>query len=214
MKDCVFCTIVNKTDMTYNSKWVKTDLYEDDSVVIRPARGMSAENYLMVISKKHYNGFAEYSDAELLKLEKLINKICEAYFNHIGVYPIIFEHGSLAEGRHSLSITHAHMHIIPMSLTTTSKEALFSSLHLRRVKNILDLKSLKNKDYWVYRSEKREYFASHSVVNAPRSCFIKIVASQAGRGSDYEWRDEKNNRSDFVETTIDTFLKLGIKVEH
>lgn len=210
MKNCVFCTFVDKTNMTYNSKRVNTILYEDDSVVIKPALGMSVENYLMVISKKHYNGFAEYSDAELLELEKLINKICEAYFNHIGVYPIIFEHGSLAEGRHPLSITHAHLHIIPMSLTTASKKALFSLLHLRRVNNILDLKSLKNKDYWVYRSEKNEYFVSHSVVNAPRSCFIKIIASQAGYGDDYEWRDEKSNRSDFVETTIDTFLKLGI----
>lgn len=214
MNNCVFCTFVSKTDMTYYSKRVNTILYEDDLVVIKPALGMSVENYLMVVSKKHYNGFAEYSDVELLKIENSINIVCEAYFNYIGVYPIIFEHGSLAEGRHSLSITHAHLHIIPMNLTTNSKEALFSSLQLRRAKNILDLKSLENKDYWVYRSEKREYFASHSVANAPRSCFIKIVASQAGRGSDYEWRDEKNNRSDFVDTTIDTFLKLGIKEEH
>lgn len=199
--------------MTYNSKRVNTILYEDDLVVIKPALGMSVENYLMVITKKHNNGFAEHSDAELIKFENLLNIICEAYFNNIGVYPIIFEHGSLPEGRHSLSITHAHLHIIPMNLSNDSKEDLFSSLQLRRIKNILDLKSLKNKDYWVYRSEESEYFASHSVVNAPRSCFIKIIASQAGCGNDYEWRDEKNNRSDFVETTIDTFLKLGIKVE-
>lgn len=197
--------------MTYNSKRVNTTLYEDDLVVIKPALGMSVENYLMVISKKHYNGFAEHSDAELLKLENLINKICEAYYNCIGVYPVIFEHGSLAVGRHPLSITHAHLHIIPINLTANSKVGLFSLLQLRRAKNILSLKSLKNKDYWVYRSEKREYFASYSVVNAPRSCFIKIIASQAGCGSDYEWRDVKNNRRDFIETTIDTFLKLGIE---
>jgi len=212
MKNCVFCTFVSKTDITYNSKRVNTILYEDDLVIIKPALGMSVENYLMVISKKHYNGFAEFRGAEQLKLENLINKICEAYFDYIGVYPIIFEHGSLAEGRHSSSITHAHLHIIPINLDTNSKERLFSSLQLQQEKNILGLRILKNKDYWVYRSEKREYFASHSVANAPRSCFIKIIAYQAGCGREYEWRDEKNNRSDFVETTIDTFLKLGIRL--
>lgn len=212
MKNCVFCGFVSKTNITYNSQRVNAVLYEDDLVVIKPARGMSVENYLMVISKKHNNGFAEYSDADLLKLEKILDIICQAYFNDIRVYPIVFEHGSLAEGRHTLSITHAHLHIIPVNLTTASEECLFDSLQLRRAKNILTLKSLRNKDYWVYRSEKREYFVSHSVLDAPRSCFIKIVATQAGCGTDYEWRDEKNNRSDFVETTIDTFLKLRIKV--
>lgn len=131
--------------MIYNSQRVNTILYEDDVVVIKPARGMSVENYIMVISKQHYNGFAEFSDVELLKLEKIINEICEAYLNYIGIYPVVFEHGSLAEGRHPLSIVHAHLHIIPMNLTTSSKEALFSSLQLRRAKSILDLKSLKKK---------------------------------------------------------------------
>lgn len=210
MSDCIFCSIVKQKDKIICSKIENTVLYEDDIVIIVPALGMSTPNYLMVVSKKHVNGFAEFNNIDLEKLEILINKICAKYLEIYNIYPIIFEHGSLVNGRHPLSITHAHLHIVPLNLSQEIIKKLFYSLKLEKVNEMLFIQNMKYRDYWVYRNEKREYYISHSILDAPRSCFIKLIAEQNGFDSSYEWRDEINNRRSDVEETIKNFNKLNI----
>jgi len=210
MKDCVFCSLVNQTNKGLCSKSENTVLYEDDLVLIKPALGMSIPNYLMVISNQHINGFAELDFSDLYKLENLLDRICDEYLKIIGIYPIIFEHGSLPDGRHPSSITHAHLHIIPINLSRDKLEKLFDELKIRLQSTIISLENMKHKDYWMYRSEIKTYYMSHSIKDAPRSCFIKLVAEQAGYDNSYEWRDSKNNRESDVKKTIEIFKKLKL----
>jgi diadenosine tetraphosphate (Ap4A) HIT family hydrolase len=212
MKDCTFCSLINQTDKELSSRLENTVLYEDDLVLIKPALGMSIPNYLMVISKQHINGFAELSSCDLFRLEHLLDVICEGYFKIIGIYPVIFEHGSLVEGRHSLSITHAHFHIIPINLSFNNLKKLFDELKLELKPDIISLHNMKHQDYWMYKSEEKHYYMSSSVRNAPRSCFIKIVAEQVGYDNSYEWRDSKNNRKADVKTTIEVFKKMKLDI--
>lgn len=211
MKNCVFCSLVNQNDKELCSKLENTVLYEDDLVLIKPALGMSIPNYLMVISKQHFNGFAELESRNLLRLEKLLDRICDEYFKIIGTYPIIFEHGSLPKGKHPLSITHAHLHIIPINLSLNNLEELFDKLELESRFTISSLHGMKQKDYWMYRSKNKHYYMSYSIKNAPRSCFIKIVAKQAGYDNSYEWRDPMNNRDSDIKKTIEIFKKLRLR---
>ena len=153
--------------------------------------GMSVANYLIVLSKEHINSFAEFSKSEIDRLENLIDSICSQYLKVLGIFPCIFEHGSLINGRHPLSIVHAHIHIIPIELELKNTIKLFKDLKLKKKENYYSIKTLQNKDYWVYRSNQREYYMSHSVKDAPRSSFINIVASQVGYEMNYEWRDKK-----------------------
>lgn len=211
MNDCIFCDLLSKKNNELCSKLENTILYEDDFVIIKPALGMSIPNYLMVISKKHLNGFAELNSKCLLKVERLLELICEEYVKNMGIYPIIFEHGSLANGRHKLSITHAHLHIIPINLSKDAENELFAKLKLVSQPNVLQLKKMIHEDYWMYRSQNRKYYMSSSIKDAPRSCFIKIVAKEVGYDDSYEWRDSINNRKSDVEKTISTFKKFDIK---
>lgn len=208
MKECLFCSLINKDDKELSEKQENFILYEDNLILIKPALGMSIPNYLMIISKQHINGFAELNEKELLKVEKILNTICNAYYKKLGVYPIIFEHGSLPNGRHPLSITHAHLHVIPINLSKKNLQKLFSELKLRKAKNINDLHKNVLKDYWMYRTPDNIYYMSNSIVDAPRSCFIKIVAQEAGFNFSYEWRNPINNREEDVKRTIDTFKNL------
>ena len=210
MEECIFCSIIDQADKEVCSKIENKILYEDDLVLVKPALGMSISNYLMIISKKHINGFAELSSYDLNRLEKLLNIICEEYLRVIGTCPILFEHGSLPEGRHPASITHAHIHVIPIKLTPDRIVRLFDELKLVIKSDITALKEVKYKDYWMYRNEGKNYFVSHSVKEAPRSCFIKIVAEQAGYDNSYEWRNPNNNRLSEVKKTIETFRKLKL----
>ena len=208
--DCAFCILISKLDKEYTSNPINKILYEDDLVLVKPALGMPVENYLIVIAKRHINGFAEFSEDELTRLEKVLNRICDAYSRHSGTYPVILEHGSLKDGRHPLSITHAHLHIIPLRLTPTSKDRLFRDLKLVAKENILELKRLAHKDYWLYRSKNRSIYMSHTILDAPRSCFIKIVAAQVGLDDNYEWRDEVDSREDLERKTMATFIKMKL----
>lgn len=210
MNDCVFCSLVNQIDKELCSKIENTVLYEDDLVLIKPALGMSIPNYLMVISKQHINGFAELNSDDLFRLENLLDRICDEYFKIIGVYPIIFEHGSLPLGRHPLSITHAHLHIIPIYLSYDNLEKLFDKLELRLQFDVTSLHNMKHKDYWMYRSEIKHYYMSHSIKDAPRSYFIKLVAEQVGYDDSYEWRNPNNNREADIKETIEIFKQLKL----
>ena len=213
MENCIFCSLINQTDKELCSKLENTILYEDDLILIKPALGMSIPNYLMVFSKQHINGFAQLDSSNLLKLENLLDKICQKYFDILGIYPIIFEHGSLPKGRHILSITHAHLHIIPMNLSNDNLKELFGKLELNLEPTIVSLQNMKYKDYWMYRSKDKKYYMSNSIKNAPRSCFIKLVAKQAGFDNSYEWRDPSNNRKSDIKTTIETFKKLKKRLD-
>ncbi len=73
MKECVFCNIV-KTGNN-NEKERNVILYEDDLLLITQATGSPVRGYLMIVIKRHINGFAELSIEELKHVEKLINII-------------------------------------------------------------------------------------------------------------------------------------------
>jgi HIT domain len=68
VKECVFCNIV-KTGNNNNEKEKNVVLYEDDLVLITQATGSPVKGYLMIVTKRHINEFAELSK------EKIIVKI-------------------------------------------------------------------------------------------------------------------------------------------
>ena len=121
------------------------------------------------------------------------------------------QRGFLPKGRHPLSITHAHLHIIPIYISRDNLEKLFDELELGLQFTIISLHNMKYKDYWMYRSENKHYYMSHSIKDAPKSCFIKLVAEQSGYDNSYEWRDPKNNRESDIKKTI-KILDLLIKI--
>ena len=58
VKECVFCNIV-KTGNNNNEKERNVILYEDDLLLITQATGSPVRGYLMIVIKRHINGFAE-----------------------------------------------------------------------------------------------------------------------------------------------------------
>ena len=113
MKDCIFCDIVKNANDEGQSQSVI--LYEDDLIIIVPAKGSPVEGYLMIIVKRHINGFAELTSNEIRHVENIINKIKLIYKKHFNIDSILLEHGSTKDGRHPQSIVHAHLHLIPFN---------------------------------------------------------------------------------------------------
>ena len=105
MKNCVFCDLVKNGDNN-NEKEKNIILYEDELILITQATGSPVRGYLMIITKRHVNGFAELSRNELKHVERIICIIKNFYKKYFNINSILLEHGSTENGRHPQSIVH------------------------------------------------------------------------------------------------------------
>ena len=201
MKECVFCNIV-KTGNN-NEKEKNVILYEDDLVLITQATGSPVRGYLMIVIKRHINGFAELSKEELKHVEKLINIIKDFYKKYFHIDSILLEHGSTESGRHPQSIVHAHLHLIPFNFNEKIETELLTELHLKLIESFEDIKINEKLDYWLYCDSKGRYYTSSNIINAPRSIFMNLIAKQINLKLPYEWRKNVTKKEH-----IDEIIKI------
>ncbi len=186
MKECVFCNIVKTGNNNKNEKEVI--LYEDELILIIPAAGSPVRGYLMIIVKRHINGFAELSPEELKHVEKTVKIIKTFYKKHFHVNSILLEHGSTSNGRHSESIVHAHLHLIPFEFNKEIEGELFTKLQLNLIELFENIKRNEKLDYWLYCDAKGKYYTSNNILDVPRSIFMNLIAKQIKLSQPYEWR--------------------------
>ena len=203
MKECVFCNIV-KTGNNNNEKEKNVILYEDDLVLITQATGSPVRGYLMIVTKRHINGFAELSKEELKHIEKLINVIKEFYKKYFHIDSILLEHGSTESGRHPQSIVHAHLHLIPFNFDENIETELFAELHLKSIESFENIKINEKLDYWLYCNSKGKYYTSSNIINAPRSIFMNLIAKQINWKLPYEWRNNVTPK-EYIDEIIEIF---------
>lgn len=203
MKECVFCNIV-KTGNNNNGKERNVILYEDDLVLITQATGSPVRGYLMIVTKRHINGFAELSKEELKHIEKLINVIKEFYKKYFHIDSILLEHGSTESGRHPQSIVHAHLHLIPFNFDENIETELFAELHLKSIESFENIKINEKLDYWLYCNSKGKYYTSSNIINAPRSIFMNLIAKQINWKLPYEWRNNVTPK-EYIDEIIEIF---------
>ena len=203
MKECVFCNIV-KTGNNNNGKERNVILYEDDLVLITQATGSPFRGYLMIVTKRHINGFAELSKEELKHIEKLINVIKEFYKKYFHIDSILLEHGSTESGRHPQSIVHAHLHLIPFNFDKNIETELFAELHLKSIESFENIKINEKLDYWLYCNSKGKYYTSSNIINAPRSIFMNLIAKQINWKLPYEWRNNVTPK-EYIDEIIEIF---------
>ena len=202
MKECVFCNIV-KTGNNNNEKERNVILYEDDLLLITQAIGSPVRGYLMIVIKRHINGFAELSKEELKHVEKLINIIKDFYKKYFYIDSILLEHGSTENGRHPQSIVHAHLHLIPFNFDEEIEKELLTELHLKSIESFENIKINEKLDYWLYCDSKGRYYTSSNIINAPRSIFMNLIAKQINLQLPYEWRKNVTKKEH-----IDEIIKI------
>ena len=203
MRECVFCNIV-KTGNNNNEKEKNVILYEDNLVLITQATGSPVRGYLMIVTKRHINGFAELSKEELKHIEKLINIIKEFYKKYFHIDSILLEHGSTESGRHPQSIVHAHLHLIPFNFDKNIETELFAELHLKSIESFENIKINEKLDYWLYCNSKGKYYTSSNIINAPRSIFMNLIAKQINWKLPYEWRNNVTPK-EYIDEIIEIF---------
>ncbi len=205
MNNCVFCNLLKDRN---NDLKVNKILYEDDLLVVIPAKGAPIQGWILLVVKKHINGFAELSMDELRHVEKIIEKINKLYLEHFNINSILLEHGSTSEGRHPQSIIHAHMHLLPFNFNECIEKELKEELQVRYINSLLDISLNSKKDYWLYCDPKGEFYSSVNIENVTRSIFMKLVARQIGMETHYDWRNATTNEK-FLDKMIIIFEKMN-----
>lgn len=203
MKECVFCNIVRTGDNN-NNKEKNVILYEDDLILIVQAAGSPVRGYLMIVTKRHVNGFAELSQAELKHVEEIINTIKFFYKKKFNINSIILEHGSTENGRHPQSIVHAHLHLIPFNFNKEIEGELFAKLHLKQIATFESIKINKKLDYWLYCDKKGRYYTASNILDVPRSIFMNLIAKQINLPLPYEWR-KSVTKKEYIDEMINIF---------
>lgn len=203
MKECVFCNIV-KTGDNNNEKEKNVILYEDDLILISQATGSPVRGYLMIVTKRHINGFAELSPTELKHVEEIINTIKFFYKKYFHINSILLEHGSTENGRHPQSIVHAHLHLIPFNFNKEINDELFTELHLKQIESFESIKINEKLDYWLYCDQKGKYYTASNILDAPRSIFMNLIAKQINLPLPYEWR-KSVTKKEYIDEMINIF---------
>lgn len=203
MKTCVFCNII-KTGNNNNEKEKNVILYEDDLILITQATGSPVRGYIMIVIKRHINGFAELSQEELEYVEKIINTIKDIYKKYFHIDSILLEHGSTENGRHPQSIVHAHLHLIPFNFNEEIENELLTELYLKPIESLKSIKINKKIDYWLYCDPKGKYHTSSNIISAPRSIFMNLIAKQINLPLPYEWR-KSITKKEYIDEMINIF---------
>ncbi len=203
MKNCVFCDLVKNGDNN-NEKEKNIILYEDELILITQATGSPVRGYLMIITKRHVNGFAELSRDELKHVERIICIIKNFYKKYFNINSILLEHGSTENGRHPQSIVHAHLHLIPFNFDEKIENELFTVLQLKPIQALENIKINEKLDYWLYCNPKGEYYTSSEILDAPRSIFVNLIAKQINLPLPYEWR-KSVTKKEYIDELINIF---------
>ena len=203
MKECVFCNIV-KTGDNNIEKEKNVILYEDDLILISQATGSPVRGYLMIVTKRHINGFAELSQDELKHVEGIINTIKFFYKKYFHINSILLEHGSTENGRHPQSIVHAHLHLIPFNFNKEIEDELFTELHLKPIESFESIKINEKLDYWLYCEQKGKYYTASNILDAPRSIFMNLIAKQINLPLPYKWR-KSVTKKEYIDEMINIF---------
>lgn len=203
MKDCVFCNIVKSGDNN-NEKEKNIVLYEDDLVLVSQATGSPVRGYLMIITKRHINGFAELSLAEMKHVNNIIKVIKEIYKKYFNINSILLEHGSTENGRHPQSIVHAHLHLIPFNFNKEIENELLTELKLKPIESFENIKVNEKADYWLYCNQNDNYYTSSNILDAPRSIFMNLIAKQINIPLPYEWR-KSVTKKEYIDEMINIF---------
>ena len=203
MKNCIFCDLVKNGDNN-NEKEKNIILYEDELILITQATGSPVRGYLMIITKRHVNGFAELSRDELKHVERIICIIKNFYKKYFNINSILLEHGSTENGRHPQSIVHAHLHLIPFNFDEKIENELLTVLQLKPIQILENIKINEKLDYWLYCDSKGRYYTSSNIINAPRSIFMNLIAKQINLPLPYEWRKSVTQK-EYIDEMINLF---------
>jgi diadenosine tetraphosphate (Ap4A) HIT family hydrolase len=110
---CYFCDGLFGLNKKIGVAAAESIIYQDDNVFITPDIAPVVEGHFLIVTKKHWNSFANVDDDTYASLEAAKEYLrCSVFKKEKHLF---FEHGAVRKNTAGCCIDHAHMHVIPIS---------------------------------------------------------------------------------------------------
>lgn len=176
-------------------------IWEDKNVYASPDLFPLVVGHFLVISKYHYNSFAN-APSEVYTSAKKALKFLKNNLLH-NVNTATFEHGAVIEHSGGSSIDHAHIHIMPFDKDLKNKIEMSDYITENPIIGSeigLSIMAKNQYPYILYQKNSEEAFIYH--VNKLPSQFLRIIISKE-LNIEFDWhkmRIDKSAKQRFIET--------------
>lgn len=122
MKDCHLCSEIQHSDA---AEFWNRPLWESENFIVIPSLGALVEGWLLIVPKEHYICIGEMPSSLIDELNSV--KFAVAFhLKDIYGEVVAFEHGpSTHKSKVGCSVDHAHLHVVPTSLSLVTASSKF-----------------------------------------------------------------------------------------
>jgi len=205
---CRFCKIILNHRLSEENEANQIPIYdtlifETKNFIVIPALGALVPGYLMIVTRNHLHSLAYCSEAEIIELIDIIQRLSVLITEKFGVSPILFEHGSAigCVNKSACCVEHAHLHIVPVNLSNES--TIVERTNAINITNMQALRVYCGEPYLLYVNESDQHYVSSDTI-LPSQFMRKWVAKEIGCPLEYDWR-----RFEFTDNIAKTVAKLS-----
>lgn len=192
---CHFCKNRFQKNRELGLPEASSVIYEDDHIYVMPDISPLAVGHMLVVSKKHFQGYGGADVETIRSLEIFL----EYYRRKIGgrTYTL-FEHGATVPYHAGASIDHAHMHIVPFEIDMKATLEREFGEGIRCGLGELGRFGEKKKAYLFFKSG-NEIKGRAYPVGEIESQYLRKVANQlVRRKSDFNWKRTYRDTEAFI----------------
>lgn len=194
--NCPFCGNVFKRNEELGLPKEESILYENDYIFVMPDLCPLSVGHLLIISKKHAQGYANTDETTLRAVEHFL----AFYEARLGSRKYtIFEHGAVIPYHAGASIDHAHIHIVPYELHLGTKlNSMFPEHRQCELGDLLTFGAA-NQPYLYYQVRNGKKGVVYPVGEV-KSQLLRDVANQCLKNKPfYDWKQTYRNGDAYIE---------------
>lgn len=183
--DCPFCGNVFRRNEELGLPQKESILYENDHIFVMPDICPLSVGHLLIISKKHAQGYANTDEDTLSAVEHFL----AFYESQLGSPKYtIFEHGAVMPYHAGASIDHAHIHIVPYELHLGTKLNSLFPVHEQCELGDLLTFGAANQPYLYYQIRNEKIGTAYPVKEV-KSQILRDIANQCLKKKQfYDWK--------------------------
>ena len=193
---CPFCGYFFKRNEELGLPKEESILYENDYIFVMPDLCPLSVGHLLIISKKHAQGYANTDETTLRAVEHFL----AFYEARLGSRKYtIFEHGAVIPYHAGASIDHAHIHIVPYELHLGTKlNSLFPEHRQCELGDLLTFGAA-NQPYLYYQIRNGKKGVVYPVGEV-KSQLLRDVANQCLKNKQfYDWKQTYQGEDAYIE---------------
>jgi len=204
--NCYFCDGLFQINKKIGLASDESIIYQNDNVFIVPDIAPVVEGHFLIITKLHWNSFANVDDDTYASLESAKEYLRCSVFKDKHI--LFFEHGAVRNNTAGACINHAHMHIIPIPLdinidgfisTFVSSEKMEANKYSIR-------KCAKDKQPYIFYEIDRDRQWYYPVEYLPHQ-FFRMMVNYHFSVKHYRWGEQYE--TDKSKKLFENTLKLG-----